>query len=765
MRYGIRPLSGLMRRLPTVFVLGIMLVVGGLGLWPRPAPAGEPSAGAAWKDGLPFNLNGEIEAGWQYVYKSENSATFNEYRDLNTGFIMPSFRILGEDKARRGFWEMGGTRLTQTDANYYANAGIYNWFRFDFEYDRIPHVLANNAQTIYAEAAPGLFFINGSVAQTAQLQTALNAAISTPPTAAQRLNIINAVNSLLQPTPLRFQTDTARFGLNWLPLPDLELAAGYSYATREGKIPLGTVIGSPGSNVLELAIPRDERIHEIKFGADYIRNWYQLRFNYTYSLFENEVNRIEWQNPCGTGPSCGNPSGLGRYSTMPENYANTLSGAGAVTLPWWATRLTGALSYSMWRQNETFLPYTTVPGFTGNTSDAGANSPDASMNVLLVNLGLTARPLRDVTIAARYRMYDLENDTPVQTFTNILNPGDLTPASTNNTHTSEPYAFRRQNAGGDVSWRIAKPITLRAGYEYVQWNRKHRETASTHENIGKAVMDVQPWSWLLARLQYSHGVRVINGTYEPLGGNATALPQFRKFDQADRTQDKGDVLLQITPIDTLTLSGSFYIANDNYFNTTYGVNGVQALGYSFDVSWAPLERLNLYAGWVHDLYKSNQQNCAIAAGPPTPCDPLNSFVVDPQDMLDVVHAGVNVVVIPSVLDLSLGYSYSFGRSKYSFSSTPGGAATGEPASVPEVENKFNIFNVVARYFINKEWTLKLGFQYERYDEKDFTTDTIQPSVAAVPGTTAAADLRSIVLGAKHPSYSNYIMALSLAYRF
>ena len=58
--------------------------------------------------------------------------------------------------------EIGGTRLTQTDANYFMNAGIYNWFRFNFEYDRLPHVLANNAQTIYAEAAPGLFFINGS---------------------------------------------------------------------------------------------------------------------------------------------------------------------------------------------------------------------------------------------------------------------------------------------------------------------------------------------------------------------------------------------------------------------------------------------------------------------------------------------------------------------------------------------------------------------------------------------------------------------------
>ncbi len=36
------------------------------------------------------------------------------------------------------------------------------------------------------------------------------------------------------------------------------------------------------------------------------------------------------------------------------------------------------------------------------------------------------------------------------------------------------------------------------------------------------------------------------GGYEPLGGNAISLPQLRKFDEADRTRDKGDILLQIT---------------------------------------------------------------------------------------------------------------------------------------------------------------------------------------------------------------------------
>jgi MtrB/PioB family decaheme-associated outer membrane protein len=458
-------------------------------LWPGSAFGGEASAGATWKDRLPFNLTGEIEAGGQYVNQRGNSSTFDEYRDLDSNVTVPGFRILGEDKARRGFVEIGGTRLTQTDANYFMNAGVYNWFKFNFEYDRLPHVLANNAQTIYAEAAPGLFFINGPAAP---LQTALTAPISTPPTAAQRNNIITAVNSLLQPKELGFQTDTARCGLSWLPLPDLELAAGYSLTMREGKVPLGTVIGSPGGNVVELAAPRDERIHEFKLGADYVRNWYQFRFNYTYSLFEDDVNRVEWANPCGTGANCGNPSGLGRYSTMPDNYAHTFSGATGVTLPWWATRLTGALSYSMWRQNETFLPYTTIAGFTGNTTDAGANRPDAKMDVWLLNLGLTARPLRNVTVGARYRLYDLQNDTPEHTFTSVLNPGDLTPAATNNTHTSEPIEFRKQNASGDVSWRIVKPLTVRAGYEYEQWNRKHRETSATNEHIGKAGIDLQP---------------------------------------------------------------------------------------------------------------------------------------------------------------------------------------------------------------------------------------------------------------------------------
>jgi hypothetical protein len=250
----------------------------------------------------------------------------------------------------------------------------------------------------------------------------------------------------------------------------------------------------------------------------------------------------------------------------------------------------------------------------------------------------------------------------------------------------------------------------------------------------------------------------------PLGGNATALPQFRKFDEADRTRDRGDILIQIMPMDTVTLSGSFFGQDDNYFNSAYGLQEAQAFGWSADASWAPTERVNLYAGYGHDEYQSQEQSCNISVAPPTPCNPLDTFFVKPRDILDTVRAGVNFVVIPQRLDLDLGYSFSLGKSKFALSGVPGGAAAGEPTPVDDVKNELHIIHIVARLFLTPNWTLKVGYQYERYSETDFTTDGVPPALAALP-VLSAADARSIILGAQHPAYDAHIVAFSIGYKF
>ncbi|HSB68910.1 MAG TPA: MtrB/PioB family decaheme-associated outer membrane protein [Candidatus Methylomirabilis sp.] len=734
--------------------------------------AAEPVS-PTWAEKLPFRLTGEAEVGGQIVQPRGNSPTFDEYRDLDRtdhggqGHIpvVPYLHLLGEDKARTKFVEIGGTNLSRMDANYYLNAGQYNYWKLNFEFDRIQHVIGHTAQTIYDEFSPGIFTIPGGAVGSG-LAGPLNAAAN-PSTPAQRAAVVAAVNALEHGTGLGYQTDTARFGFNWLPLPELNLSVGYSFTDRDGTFPFGTVIGSPGSNAVELAAPRRDRFHEVNAGAEYARDWFQLRFNYTFSKYEDDISKVEWDNPCGApAGGCANPSGLGRSSTPPDNFAHSFSGAGGVTLPWWRTRLAGGVSYSMWQQNDAFLPYTTIAGSTGNTDDLGNSSPNARINVINSNVNLTTHPLRNVTSTTRYRYFELENRTPVHTFTDVLSPGDTTPSPA--VHETEPLAYRKQNASQELAWRIIPQVTAKAIYEYEHWNRKDREVASSNEHTVRGVVDVRPLSWILARFSYSHGVRTIGaGGYDPLGGNAVSLPQFRKFDEADRTRDKGDFLLQVSPLDTLTLSGSFFAQQDNYFNTTFGgLQDAKAFGWSGDVAWTPIERVSVSVGYARDEYQSREQSCAVSAAPPAQCNPQDIFFVRPRDYLDTVQAGLDLVVVPKRLDLGFGYRFAFGRSRQSVAEVTGGAATGDPAPVPTTQNKFHVFNVVARYFLTPQWTLKLGYQYERYEEKDFTTDGIGPALAGSSNAVlAAADTRTIILGSQHNPYEAHIVAFLVGYKF
>jgi MtrB/PioB family decaheme-associated outer membrane protein len=719
----------------------------------------------SWTETLPYKMEGEIEIGGQTLSGHTNSPTLKEYRDLDGKPTIPRLRLKAEDQLASRFLEFGGINMTRTDGSYFLRAGRYNTFQFDFEFDRLPHTIGLNRTTIYGEADTGRFTLPAGPPTAAAFS-----AVGAAPTQAQRNAVEAAVNSLLRATDLGFQTDTARIGLRYLPGPHLELKGNYTRIDKDGRVPFGALIGTPGSGVVELPVLRKERNHELTAGAEYARDWYQFRFNYTASLFENDVRQVEWDGVCGT-TACGNTSGFGRASTMPDNSAHSFTGSGGITLPWWKTRLTAAASYSLWRQNETFLPYTTIAGFTGNTTNTGASSPDAKMNVLLSNVGLSTRPLRDVTLTARFRYYQLDNETPVHQFTNVLNPGDITPVpgAANASRINVPIGFRRENFGTDATWRVTSQLTAKAGYEWEHWVRTLRETRDSSEHIAKAAMDYKPINWILSRVTYSHGVRTIGADgYLPLGGNAVALPLLRKFDEADRTRDKGEIFLESSPLDTVTVSGSLFAQLDTFFNSAFGLQSARAYGWSGDVSWSPFERLNLFTGYAHDDYQSRQQSCFIPFGATT-CNLANAFFTRPRDILDTFHTGLSLLLIPHRLDLDLAYRYTFGRSKREQSSISGGAAAGEPAVVPEIKNVFHVITAAARYHFTPQWTLKLVYLYERYRETDFTVDNVTPSLAnvSVEGfqTPAAGDVRSVLIPIQHPSYEAHIVGFSIGYRF
>jgi len=712
------------------------------------------------KDKLPFNLRLKAEVGGQTLSGSAlQSPTLQKYRDLDGKPTIPFLQMQMEDKLGTQFLEIGGVNMTRTDGYYYLQAGKYNAFQFDFAYDRLPHTFGLNRQTIYNESSQGKFTLDASPA------AAFNA-VGNPPTQGQRNAVENAVNALLRPTDLELQVDTARVGFQGQPFPGLKLRADYARTDKDGERPFGTVFGNAGSNAVELPAPINEKIHDVQAEAEYTSASYQMRFNYDYSGFVNDVSRIEYANVCGTtvgGGACGNPSGMGRSSVMPDNHSHSFAGSGGATLPWWGSRLTSQVSYSMWRQDDDFLPWTTVPGFTGKTTDKGEDSADAEMNVLLGNVAFTARPLRDVTAKLKYRYYDLDNDISRHRFTDVLNSGDQTPGA--RVVTNDRIDYRKQNATGEVSWRPLRQITAKAGYEWEQWRRSQREVKTTNEHIAKAALDFRPVGWLLGRAKYSHGVRTHGaGGYNPLGGNA-ALPEFRKFTQADRTQDKGEVFLQLTPLDNITVSGSFTAQKDNFFNTTFGVQEFKTYGWSGDVSWMPIEWLDLSFGYAHDDHESTQQNCSVTG---TGCPAGNGFSTKARDIIDSLYTGFNLLVIPERMTLSGNYRYTYARSKIGSGGDPGGAAA--PATWPTINNTFHTFNANLQYFLSPQWSLKLNYAYERYLESDFTTDEVSESLAnfSAGGFSTAgsrSDVRSVLVPVQHPNYEAHIVGFSAVFTF
>ncbi|MBI3002229.1 MAG: TonB-dependent receptor, partial [candidate division NC10 bacterium] len=278
-------------------------------------------------------------------------------------------------------------------------------------------------------------------------------------------------------------------------------------------------------------------------------------------------------------------SSRGRTDLAPDNSAHTIRLSGAATLPvGFPARFAGTFSYGMRFQDDPFVPHT----INSASSDPGLALPAASLDgevrTLLANLVLTGRPWRDLNLTARYRFYDYNSDIPILTFpAHVINDRSL--ETVNATRFNTPIDHRTHNASLDASYRLARPATLKVGYERERWDRSdHREVTRTDEHAAKAAVDYKPAPWALLRAGYRFGIRrgsdyntfahLEHAVLEDevlaamLQGQSTFL---RKFDEADRVRHQVDLLAQASPQEDLTLTFTGGYGLINYDESTFGL--------------------------------------------------------------------------------------------------------------------------------------------------------------------------------------------------
>ena len=702
------------------------------------------------------NVEGEIEAGGRFFIErpsSKERAKFEEYRDLTPGLVVPGFHLRLSSPNESIFGEFGGSKWGYQDQDFYLTLGRLGTWQFDFAWDQTPHIISTTARLLATEPDRGVFVL------------------STPRPALPLHNGAPALDEI----SVRWDKALMRFAYSVSPA--LDFAAEYNRTRKDGDKPMGMAFGSPGNNFYEVLQPIEQTVHDFRLRGAYAEPRYQLQFGYGLSVFENDLNRIQADNPCfGNAAPCsaGDAAGpaTGQSSLPPGNMAHSLNLAGGVNLPW-RTRLNGNLAWGLHLQNEAFLPHTINPALAGN---ADLVLPKQNLGGLvqtwLVYLSATSRPFEPVTFGAKYRFYDYADYSRKITFPGVV-LNDITPEAS---RSAGRWSYRKQNAELDARTRLLEFLALTVGGGWERWDRnEHREVPVSNEYFAKAALDATPTEWLLARVTYKPSFRRIDDyktrahaehtvVEDPGAAAAGQSLLLRKFDEADRDRQKVEAQLQFTLGQGFTATPSAAYHWDNYYDSPLGLQDENGWSIGIDLSWTPVERVVFSAGYTYEYLRQwmRSRSRPVTGGTTLDFDDFD-WTSSLKDTVQTAYAGVKATLVPKVLDLRIDGSYSsaLGRMDTHNPTTPvsGTAAQNLTATAkpfPAFQDTLVRVEAALIYHFYKNWSAKLGYAFELFEKTDWRTDTLNPFIPGVSSIWLGNDLRN---------YTAHMMGATLAYRF
>ncbi|HYH47427.1 MAG TPA: MtrB/PioB family outer membrane beta-barrel protein, partial [Thermoanaerobaculia bacterium] len=223
------------------------------------------------------------------------SAKFQEYRDLDSGFLA-ALGLHGESgDGERGF-DFAAAQVGRDDARYTLAYGLSGRYGILLDYNKIPHRFGNNARLLWTETRPGIYEIadpvqgqlEGAVAQQfAADRTGVNFAFLD--------NLLAPHLATAQRTDIALQRDRTLARVDLGRLGRLAWGLEYTHENRTGNRPYGASFGF--NNVTELPEPIDYDTTNAQLAGEWNGRRGGLRFGYRYSLFENQVRTLIWDNP------------------------------------------------------------------------------------------------------------------------------------------------------------------------------------------------------------------------------------------------------------------------------------------------------------------------------------------------------------------------------------------------------------------------------------------------------------------------------------
>ncbi len=649
------------------------------------APAKSDTAGAYAAGSLPsrgpntFLLAGETGSR-MFLYQPplRASAKFEEYKNVTRGGVLLNALASYTMGDSITVFQLNGINFGQRDQAVRFRGNSPGLYDLQVRWDRIPHTFSTNARSLGRQPSPDVFVLPNPRPDT---------------------SLWNAGSPFLP--PVRMLWNAVRSQAAFTPTPAWDLRAEYTSIGKMGSRPMGMAFGSPGSNLREILEPIDQTMTDVKLTESYARTRFQMSAMYDLSYFRNKYTSVTSDNPALAVDAATTGSSRGRTALAPTNHAHTGVINTSFELPW-RTRLNANGSYSLWVQDEPFIPATinsaiTDPRIAQIPKSLGGHSGTSSVYISLVS-----HPVTPLTLSAKFRTFSFRDHVDADTIpVLVVNDRSLSAGVER-----EGLPFTRKNSDVAGTWRFtalpaALPVTLSTGFAWETWKRSEaRNVADLREGAPRVSLDVGVLEWMSLRTSYTTGRRRIHGEY--IQNTPGDQPLHRRFDQADRDRERTNFLATITPMDELTVSGSWTVGHDEYPNSLYGLQSDRSNMEEGDLAWSPTSRLSLDGSYSKERFLTRLTSQYRAPGQLN--NPTYNWVANNYDEVKTMSAGFHATLIPDVLEG--GGRTEFSNAKFRMATynplTPAGGTAAQnfaatAGDLPLITQKFRPTSVFLSY--------------------------------------------------------------------
>ncbi len=400
-------------------------------------------------------------------------------------------------------------------------------------------------------------------------------------------------------------------------------------------------------------------------------------------------------------------------SLPPSNMASYINAEGGLNLESYKTRITGSMSYGWLSQNDFVTDANTSAGPPRTVAGREDGLAGLSATTFTADIAGLTRPNSQLALRYGYRAYNYSNDNTANSILlQAFNVNSSAALSSNQALLAAmQYSYFRQAVNLGADYHVNKNLCLNVGYTWKEDSRSNAQgrTASNSPQVG---LKWVPADWLTLMTNYTFTTRTgtdslafvrQNGAGPEEEGSPVLVPLTYKFYAGSLIRNNFNLIAEMYPRDNLTFSFNFSIYNDNFTNSSFGIQSDQGWSTGVDVSWRPHDRVALSFGYDHQQLQTKELAAtfpvfgedAIIGGDAGP-------TLTTSDSYDTFFAAADFKLIPNKLNLTVRGSYS--TSLTNFHNT-----------VMDNPNEYYAdIRTYLTYKFNEHWAVRTGYIYQNF---------------------------------------------------